>query len=81
MSKFKLYNEVQLTTDLPELRFIKGDVATIVEIINNDKGKTGYCLEFFDNHGKTLDIAVVDENSIQLPLEHGIVHYRAYTHS
>ena len=81
MSKFKLYSEVRLATDLPQLGFIRGDVATIVEVINNDKDKAAYCLEFFDNHGKTLDVAVVDESSIQQPLEHGIVHYRAYTHS
>ena len=81
MNKFELYSEVQLTKDLPGLGFIKGDVATIVEIINNNMGETGYCLEFFDNHGNTLDVAVVDENSIQRPLEHGIVHYRASTHS
>jgi hypothetical protein len=81
MNKFELYNEVQLAKDLPELGFIKGDVATIIEIINNGKGKTGYCLEFFDNNGNTLDIAVVDINSIQQPLEHGVVHYRNYSHS
>ena len=81
MSKFELYSEVQLAKDLPDLGFIKGDVATIVEIINNSKNETGYCLEFFDNHGNTLDVAVVGESSIQQPLEHGVVHYRAYTHS
>ena len=79
MSKFELYSEVQLAKDLPELGFIKGDVATIVEIINNRNREAGYCLEFFDNHGNTLDVAVVGESAIQEPLERGVVHYRAKT--
>ena len=81
MNPFELYSEVQLAKDLPDLGFIKGDVATIIEIINNSKGETGYCLEFFDNHGNTLDVAIVEESAIQKPLEHAVVNYRAYTHS
>lgn len=80
MSKFELYSEVQLSKDIPELGFIKGDVATIVEITVNSRGETGYCLEFFDNHGRTLDVVVVGETFIQHPLEHGVVHYRTYSH-
>ncbi len=80
MNKFELYNEVQLARDLPELGFIKGDVATVIDIIKKN-GSNGYCLEFFDNHGNTLEVAVVEEEAIQKPLDHGIVHYREYSHS
>ena len=80
MNNFELYTEVQLTKDLPALGFIQGDVATIVDIIENEEGKKGYCLELFDNHGKTIEVAVVDEQSIQKPIEHGVVHYRRYSH-
>jgi hypothetical protein len=80
MNKFDLYTEVQLAKDLPELGFIKGDVAIVVEVINL-KDRTGYCLEFFDGQGNTLEIAVVAEDEIQKPIEHGVVHYREYAHA
>lgn len=47
MNNFDLYSEIQLAKDLPELGFIKGDVATIVEIVRDLKGNYGYCLEIF----------------------------------
>jgi hypothetical protein len=81
MNKLELYSEVQLTRDMPELGFIKGDVATIVDIVTNKNGEKGYCLEFFDNHGNTLDVAVVEEEAIQKPYNHGAVHYREYIRS
>ncbi len=75
---YKLYTEVQLAKNLPELGFIKGDVATIIDTIITPDNRKGYCLEFFDNHGKTLQVAIVAEDDIQLPLTHGVVNYREY---
>ncbi len=80
MNKFEKYTEVQLAKDLPELGFIKGDVATVVDVITAKNGKKGYCLEFFDNRGKTLDVVVVEEEAIQKPFDHAVVHYREYMH-
>lgn len=77
MVEYKLYTEVQLTKALPHTGFIAGDVATIIDIIvRNDK--KGYCLEFFDNHGKTIGVTVVEEEAIRKPIEHGVVNYREY---
>ena len=42
-SKFKLYQQVLLSKALPGQDLEKGDVATIVEIIEKEN-KTGYCL-------------------------------------
>lgn len=81
MAKYKLYSEVQLAKNIPELGFISGDVATIVDIIHSKDNQPGYCLEFFDNHGKTIDVAIVKEEAIQNPIEHGVVNYREYQHS
>lgn len=78
MNNFELYTEIQLAKDLPELGFIKGNVATIVEVVQDVKGNYSYCLEFFDAQGNTLEVAVVDENAIQKPILHGIVHYREF---
>lgn len=78
MQQFDLYTEVQLTKDLPQLGFIKGDVATIVDTVVNKNGERGYCLEFFDNNGNTLDVTIVDGTAIQKPILHGVVHYREF---
>lgn len=78
-NKFELYKEVQLAKDLPEYGFIRGDVATIVEIIENSGKSKGYCLEFFDGQGNTLNVIIVGEKEIMLPIEHAVVHYREYS--
>lgn len=44
--KFELYTEVQLTKSIPELGFIEGDVATIVDIITTPDNRIAYCLSF-----------------------------------
>ena len=77
--QFELYKEVQLAKDLAEYGFIKGDVATIVEIIEKPGKPSGYCLEFFDGQGNTLNVVVVSEDAIMPPIEHGVVHYREYS--
>lgn len=75
-SDFKLYTEVQLAKDLPELGFIKGDVATIIDTIITPESQKAYCLEFFDNQGNTIEVAIVAEDDIKPPLKHGVVNYR-----
>lgn len=75
---YKLYTEVQLAKSLPDLGFIEGDVATIIDNIITPENKKAYCLEFFDTQGNTLQVAIVSEDDIQLPLRHGVVNYREY---
>ena len=41
--KYKLYQQVVLSRDLPDYHLQKGDVATVVEVIPREN-KTGYCL-------------------------------------
>lgn len=77
-TSFELYKQVQLTKPLPEYHFEKGDVATLVDIVNDKRGGKGYVLEFFDIHGKTLQVVVVAEDFIALPPLHAVVNYRPY---
>ncbi len=74
-NKFKLYQQVVLSRALPEQRLQKGDVATIVEIMEN-KNKTGYCLELFDSNGDTLKVIVVKESDINEVKPHSVVNFR-----
>lgn len=58
----KLFERVVLVKNLVNSRFIKGDVATIVEIYG--KGK-GYEIEFFAADGSTLGVETVPANAIK----------------
>lgn len=73
--KFDLYSTIMLSRSLPEFGFKKGDVATIVDIIESDKGN-GYILEFFDAQGETISVIPVMESNISKPYEHAVVNYR-----
>jgi hypothetical protein len=73
--KFKLYQQVVLSRALPEHNLEKGDVAIIVEIIENET-KTGYVLEIFDVNGEALKVIVVSESDISEVKPHSIVNYR-----
>ena len=58
----ELFERVVLLKDLPDTSFIKGDVATVVEIYN--KGE-GYEVEFFAADGSTLGVETVSADAIK----------------
>lgn len=63
--KFRLFQQVALTKDLPEKGLCQGDVATIVEHHPGLKGEDGYSLELFNALGETLVVITVVESAIQ----------------
>ena len=73
--KFILYQQIVLSKALPEHGLQKGDVATIVEAMENENG-TGYCLELFDSNGDTLKVIIVNESDIDEVKPHSIVNFR-----
>lgn len=75
---FELYKQVQLTKPLPEYYFEKGDVATLIDVVNDKQGNKGFVLEFFDSNGQTLQVVVVTEDYIAHPPLHAVVNYRPY---
>ncbi len=75
MATFELYSQVQLSKDLPNTIFKKGDIATIVEFVEQ-KNTIAYFLEFFDAAGNTIDIAIAAEVELQKPVLHSVVNYR-----
>ena len=73
--QFTIYQQVVLSEAIPKQGLQKGDVATIVEVM--EKGnKTGYVLEFFDSNGDTLKVIVVNESDIEEVKPHSIVNFR-----
>ncbi len=75
MFKFEIYTQVQLCNDLKNTIFKKGDIATIVEVIEK-QNDNGYCLEFFDAAGNSIDVVIAAENDLQKPVLHSVVNYR-----
>lgn len=73
--EFALYSTVILTRNLSEFGFKKGDVATVVDFIEN-KTQNGYILEFFDADGDTLAVVPVLASDITKPYPKAVVNYR-----
>ncbi|MBM2814967.1 MAG: hypothetical protein HW421_1729 [Ignavibacteria bacterium] len=77
---YELYSRVAINSDIENTIFKKGDIGTIVEIINNSVEliETGYCLEMFDALGNTIDVIVVSEQQLQALSEKNILHLREF---
>ncbi len=62
----ELYERIALTRDVPEERLKKGDVATLVEYLENPSGgEQGAILEIFNVMGDSIDIATVPVSAIE----------------
>ena len=71
--RYEPYARVALTSDLPEHRLQRGDVATIVDRHTGRPGQeTGYTLEVFTATGETVTVVTVRESQIE-PLTSGEV--------
>ncbi len=68
----ELFERVVLLKDIAESGFIKGDVATLVEIYSGGKG---YEIEFFAAGGSTLGVETVQADTIKSCKElKGVLH-------
>jgi hypothetical protein len=64
--KYELFTRVSLAVDIPEHRFVKGDVATICDYLTaQDNGEPGLALEFFNTLGDTVDVLFVPESYVE----------------
>ena len=77
LHKFPLYCEVMLVADLPAQHLKKGDIGTIVELAQGEKGEPGYVLEFFDVLGRTVLVTAVEESKVGALSENFIAHARS----
>ena len=66
--KFELFSRVALARDVPSYHLKKGDVARVVEYL--DDPEPGYALEVFDALGETIDVFSVPEDYLE-PIVHG----------
>ena len=63
--RYKLFEEVALTKDIPEKRLRRGDVATVVEHHPVSDGEDGYSLEIFNVLGDTIAVITVEESALE----------------
>ena len=75
--RYKLFEEIFLTKDLPGKKLKKGDVATIVEYYPVSTGEDGYSLEVFNAVGDTIAVITVPESAIQALTEDEVFSVRS----
>jgi hypothetical protein len=64
--KYPLFIRVALAEDLPRENLRRGDVATVVECYEGERGQEpGYELEVFNAVGDTIAVATVRESQIE----------------
>jgi len=62
----ELYQQVVLTTNLPEHNLKKGDVATLIDyVIHSVTKETGCVLEIFNAIGESIIVIVVPQQHIE----------------
>ena len=66
--KIELFSRVALARDIPEYQLKKGDVARVVDYL--DDPEPGYTLEVFDALGETIDVFSVSVDDVEL-IHHG----------
>ena len=57
--KFKLYTDVVLACDLPEVRLRRGDIVKLIDHHVAPDGVEGYSIEVINAVGKTLAVIAV----------------------
>lgn len=72
---YELYQEVALKKNLPKTKFKKGDIASIIDITENN-GKKIYTIEFFSSLGDSFGKFEVGEDFITPLRADSIPHMR-----
>ena len=75
--RYKLFEEIALSMDIPEKKLKKGDVATIVDHHPLKNGEYGYSLEVFDVLGHTITVITLPESAIEPLAENEIFNVRS----
>lgn len=74
--KYKLFEDVVLTTDIQEKNLKKGDLATVIEYHAVSTGEAGYSLEVFNVFGDTIKVVTVKESAIEALTENEVFSVR-----
>jgi len=75
--RYKLFQQVALSKDIPEKRLRRGDLATVVDHHPARDGEPGYSIEVFNAVGDTIAVTVVPESFLQELSAQEILHVRS----
>jgi hypothetical protein len=63
--RFRQFQQVALTRDIPDKKLRRGDLATIVDVHPKNGGEVGYSIEIFNAIGDTIAVTVVPESLLE----------------
>ena len=64
---FELFQDVILTTDVPDRSLCAGDIGTVVEHHLVPGREDGYSVEFFDLSGQTVAVVTLPAHNLRTP--------------
>ncbi len=73
MNEIKLYSEIVLMNDKPNVGLLKGDVGVVIEIYNNH---AGFEVEFMTKEGRTVAVQTLDSSEIRAISTRDMLHIR-----
>lgn len=74
--KYRLFQQIALTQDIPEKGLQRGDVATVAECHSPHEGEAGYSIEVFNAVGETLVVTTVPESFLEELTADEVLHVR-----
>ena len=75
--RYRLFQQVALTADMPEKKLRRGDLATVVDHHPAAQGEPGYSIEVFNAVGDTILVTTVPESSLEALTADEILHVRS----
>lgn len=61
-----LYQKVSLNHDFPEYNLVKGDIATVIDVVSHpEQGENGYVLEVFNAVGESINVIIVPISAVE----------------
>lgn len=61
-----LYQKVSLNRNFPEYNLVKGDIATLIDLVSHPEQKEdGYVLEVFNAIGESINVIIVPMSAVK----------------
>jgi hypothetical protein len=75
-----LYQKVSLNRDFPEYNLVKGDIATLIDLVPHpEQGEDGYILEIFNAVGESINVIIVPMSAVESLKDNEILSVRLLT--
>lgn len=73
-----LYQKVSLNRDFLEYNLVKGDIATLINLVPHpEQGKDGYVLEIFNAIGESINVIIIPMSAVETLRDNEILSVRS----